>query len=77
MEWLCYYSVTCNLKLGNKIPNWLANPLTGQSVNLPLRPWWKIQILIMILVILLIWEQSRMDWVIAFAQRARNGDQKV
>ena len=24
----------------------------------------------------LIWEQSRMDWVLAFAQRARNGDQK-
>ena len=66
-----------NLKLGSKIPNWLANPLTGQSVKLPLRPWWKIPDFDHdIGDIKLIWEQSRMDWVIAFAQRARNGDQK-
>lgn len=61
----------------NKTPNWLANPFTGKMVDLPLRPWWKISDFDQDTGdIKLIWEQSRMDWVIAFAQRARNGDQK-
>jgi len=66
------------LHLGDKIPNWLANPLTGKFVNLPFRPWWKISDFDQDTGdIKLIWEQSRMDWVVAFAQRARNGDHKT
>jgi len=56
-------------------PDWLANPLTGQRVAQPQRPWWQIPDFDPAVGdIKLIWELSRMDWVIAFAQRARNGD---
>ncbi|OIP14929.1 MAG: heparinase [Comamonadaceae bacterium CG2_30_59_20] len=56
-------------------PDWLANPLTGQQVPHPERPWWQIPDYDPAVGdIKLIWELSRMDWVLAFAQRARNGD---
>lgn len=58
-------------------PRWLANPITGDSFSVPLKPWWKISDFDeMTGDIKLIWEQSRMDWVVAFAQRARNGDKE-
>lgn len=56
-------------------PDWLANPLTGQRVSAPEREWWQIPDFDPAVGdIKLIWELSRMDWVLAFAQRARNGD---
>ena len=56
-------------------PDWLTNPFTGQRVAAPERGWWKIPDFDPAVGdIKLIWELSRMDWVIAFAQRARNGD---
>ena len=57
-------------------PKWLNNPITGDSVASKLQPWWKISDFDdSVGDIKLIWEQSRMNWVVAFAQRARNGDE--
>ncbi|MFC5461619.1 heparinase II/III family protein [Massilia niabensis] len=57
-------------------PDWLANPLTGQRMPDPHRPWYLIPDFDPAVGdIKLMWELSRMDWVLAFAQRARNGDQ--
>jgi hypothetical protein len=67
-----------SIPLGNKIPAWLSNPITGNSFDLPLLPWWKISDFDHPTGdIKLIWEQSRMDWVVTFAQRARNGDNET
>lgn len=56
-------------------PDWLANPFSGQRVASPERDWWQIPDFDPAVGdIKLIWELSRMDWVLAFAQRARNGD---
>lgn len=64
------------LALGDAAPDWLSNPLTGGAVRDPQRPWWRIPDFDPAVGdIKLIWELSRMDWVLAFAQRARNGDE--
>ena len=56
-------------------PDWLANAITGQRVAAPGRGWWELPDFDPAVGdIKLIWELSRMDWVLAFAQRARNGD---
>jgi hypothetical protein len=56
-------------------PNWLANPLTGQRMPSPERPWWQIPDFDPAVGdIKLIWELSRMDWVLALAQRVRQGE---
>ncbi|KQX94902.1 heparinase [Variovorax sp. Root473] len=56
-------------------PDWLANPFSGQRIAVPEREWWQIPDFDPATGdIKLIWELSRMDWVLAFAQRARNGD---
>lgn len=56
-------------------PDWLANPFNGQRVSEPERGWWQIPDFDPAVGdIKLIWELSRMDWVMAFAQRARQGD---
>lgn len=59
-------------------PDWLANPFNGQRVVAPERSWWQIPDFDPAVGdIKLIWELSRMDWVLAFAQRARNGDHEA
>jgi hypothetical protein len=56
-------------------PNWLANPLTGSPFPEPDRDWWEIPDFDPAVGdIKVIWELSRMDWILAFAQRARQGD---
>lgn len=56
-------------------PDWLANPLTGQGIASPSRDWRQIPDFDPgVGDIKLIWELSRMDWVLAFAQRAKLGD---
>jgi hypothetical protein len=58
-------------------PDWLANPLTGQRVDSSKREWWQIPDFDQAVGdIKLIWELSRMDWVLALAQHARNGDEQ-
>jgi len=57
-------------------PDWLANPLTGERMPSPQRPWWEIADFDPAVGdIKLLWELSRMDWVLALAQRARQGEQ--
>ena len=59
-------------------PDWLANPLTGRRVSQPERAWWQIPDFDpSVGDIKLIWELSRMDWVLAFAQHARKGDSEA
>lgn len=63
------------LALGDEPPDWLANPLTGQLMSSPERPWWQIPDFDPTVGdIKLIWELSRMDWVLALAQRVRQGE---
>lgn len=53
-------------------PDWLANPMNGQRIPAPERPWWQIPDFDPeVGDIKLIWELSRMDWVLALAQRVR------
>lgn len=63
------------LALGDVPPDWLANPLTGQRISAPERSWWQIPDFDPVVGdIKLIWELSRMDWVLALAQRVRQGE---
>ena len=65
-----------NIPLINEPPNWLDNPISGGKLNSGMEHWWKISDFDDLTGdIKLVWEQSRMNWVIAFAQRARNGDE--
>lgn len=60
---------------GDRPPDWLANPLTGQRFPEPERAWWQIPDFDpRVGDVKLIWELSRMDWVLALAQRVRQGD---
>ena len=57
-------------------PKWLKNPVTGYRADSKLKSWWKISDFDdSVGDIKIIWEQSRMNWVVAFAQRVRNGDE--
>ncbi len=56
-------------------PDWHHNPMTGARVQFPERQWWKIPDFDSLVGdIKTIWEASRFDWVLAFAQRARTGE---
>ena len=64
-----------SLALGDGPPDWLANPFNGQRVTAPERCWWEIPDFDPAVGdIKLIWELSRLDWVLAFAQHARQGN---
>jgi len=64
--------------VNNLPPNWFVNPLSGESKICPNKPWWLIPDFDpSVGDIKLIWELSRMDWVLAFSQRVRNGDMKA
>ncbi len=60
---------------GAQPPDWHANPLAGTVVADPDRPWWTISAFDPALGdIKTVWEASRLDWLLAFAQRYRHGD---
>lgn len=62
-------------KVGAAAPDWHRNPLTGACIAAPQHDWWLIPDFdSKVGDIKLIWEASRFDWVLAFAQRARLGD---
>ena len=64
--------------LGDGLPSWLSNPLTVFRDVTQAKEWWKISDFEEATGdIKLVWEQSRMNWVIAFAQRARCGDSEA
>jgi hypothetical protein len=57
-------------------PNWLKDPLSGRLVSDARRTWWQIPDFDPTVGdIKLIWEFSRLDWVLALTQRVRNGDE--
>ena len=57
------------------IPHWHRNPFTGAEVPEPLRPWWQIPDFdTRVGDIKTVWEASRFDWVLTFAQHACHGD---
>jgi len=63
------------LALGAGPPDWLANPLTGEPFPQADRPWWCIPDFdARAGDIKLVWELSRMEWLLAFARQARQGD---
>ena len=63
--------------LRDEPPNWLHNQFNNTKFTKPLKPWWNISDFDEeIGDIKTIWELSRMDWLLAFAQKSRNGDKK-
>lgn len=61
--------------VGENPPDWMINPLTRQRLTGSERPWWQIPDFDeQAGDIKLLWEFSRMDWVLAFAQAARQGE---
>ncbi len=61
---------------GEQPPDWAQNPFTGQSFPAPERPWWRIEDFDPAVGdIKQLWELSRWDWVLAFAQQARAGNE--
>ena len=61
---------------GKLPPDWHKNPFNGMIVQNPNRPWWQIPDFDPQLGdIKTIWEASRFDWVLYFAQQAIQGDQ--
>ena len=58
-------------------PDWFANPFTSARVTNVTQPWWQISDFETGAGdIKTIWEASRFDWVLPFAQRAAQGDDK-
>jgi hypothetical protein len=54
------------------IPHWHRNPFTGAEAPEPTRPWCQIPDFdARVGDIKIIWEASRFDWVLTFAQHAR------
>jgi hypothetical protein len=63
------------LPLGGNPPDWMVNFYTGNRFDSPSRDWWQISdFSVDSGDIKLIWELSRMDWVLSLAQAARDGD---
>jgi len=61
--------------VGEAPPDWHMNPLSGVRVPEPEREWWRIADFDPAVGdIKSIWEASRFDWTLAFAQRACLGD---
>jgi Heparinase II/III-like protein/Heparinase II/III N-terminus len=59
-------------------PDWLSNPLGNGKSHGAYRPWWEIPDFDPLTGdIKGVWELSRMDWVLAFAQQARQGDARA
>lgn len=61
------------IALGDGPPDWLADPKTGAHIAGADLDWWRIPDFGGS-DIKNVWEFSRMDWALAFAQRVRNGD---
>lgn len=59
-------------------PDWHTSPITGESFAQPERDWWLISdFSSSVGDIKLIWELSRFDWVLAFAQHAKAGNNEA
>jgi hypothetical protein len=66
------------IAVGEKPLDWHSDPLSGKHVPDPSRPWWEIPDFDpSVGDIKTVWELSRMDWVVAWAQQVRQGDDKA
>lgn len=64
--------------INSGVPDWHTNPLTGARSTAPTNDWWQIPDFDPAVGdIKPIWEASRFDWVLAFAQNARSGDTEL
>lgn len=71
---VCLFS-RWSVPVNEAAPDWLANPFSGERAAGIDQPWWKIPDFDPESGdIKLVWELSRMDWVLALAQAARQGD---
>ena len=62
-------------KLSNEPPNWHRNPFNGKSFKGTEESWWKLpEFQCDVGDIKTVWDSSRFDWVLAFAQRNCSGD---
>lgn len=67
-----------DIPFGVAVPAWHANPLSGQAIAQPDRPWWQIPDFDgRVGDIKGVWEASRFDWVIACAQQAAAGNSEA
>ncbi len=77
-QWLnqqCYFGWIC--KNDAAIPHWHYNVLTNKYVKDPIRPWWCIPDFDSELGdIKGVWEASRFDWLLCFAQDAASGNKQ-
>lgn len=65
-----------SFNLEDSPPDWLRNPVNGQQFPRPERAWWRIgEFDPAFGDIKPLWELSRWDWLMAFAQQWRGGDQ--
>lgn len=70
-----FYFGWYRVALGAAPPDWHANPFTGERVADSRKPWWQIgDFASGAGDIKTVWEPSRFDWVMAFAQRAAVGE---
>ena len=78
-QWLnkqCYFGWKVNDS--SEVPNWHKSILTGKAVQSPHRSWWLIPDFDSELGdIKGVWEASRFDWVLCFAQQAIAGDEQA
>ena len=66
------------IKLKDEYPIWSLNPTFSNQRQSVLKSWYKIQDFSgEIGDIKLVWELSRMDWVMSYAQAAQNGDHNL
>lgn len=63
-----------SVAVGTPPPDWHADPISGRRVKHSDRPWWQIPDFDPETGdIKTIWEASRFDWLLSFAEQARNG----
>lgn len=75
--WLTSANLFSHWPIGLKSapPDWLANPFNDKRLDYAEKCWWQIPDFDPAVGdIKLIWELSRMDWALVFAQHARQGD---
>lgn len=76
VNWWCSlrYFGAFDVPFDGAVPEWHANPLSGQAIAQPDRAWWQIPDFdARVGDIKVVWEASRFDWVIACAQHAAAG----
>jgi len=70
----CYFG-WYQTELNGGFPVWHSNPFNGTAINSSELGWWKLSdFSLNVGDIKTVWEASRFDWVLVFAQRSKVGD---